>query len=79
MLHAGLKRFKDQLYHIVHLPLLLNHVRSPRSTHVADVIDSEIVKNHCTPVALVHFACNVTSDIEINFGIFLYTNWSDGV
>jgi hypothetical protein len=71
VMYVGLDRFKDQFHHIVHLLLLLNHVRSPRSTHVAYVIDSEIVEKHCVPVTFLHLACNMASDVKINFGIFL--------
>lgn len=39
---------------------------------MADVIDSEIVENHCIPVAIIHFACNMTSDVMVNFSMFLY-------
>jgi len=76
VMYVCLDRFNDQFHHIIKLSLLLDHVWGSRPTHVPDVIDPKIVKNHGVPVIVFHFACDMASDVLINFGIFLFVQWS---
>jgi hypothetical protein len=63
--------FEDCLHHVAHLLLLLDRVWSSGSTHVSDVIDSEVMEDHRVPVALLHLFRDVAGDVAVDFGVVL--------
>jgi len=74
VVRTRLDGFEDGLHHVVHLLLFLHHVRGSGSTHVSDVVDSQVVQNHRVPVALLHLSRYMAGDIAVDFGVLL---WDD--
>ena len=74
VVRTSLDGFEDGLHHVVHLLLFLHHMRGSGSTHVSDVVDSQVVQDHRVPVVLFHLSRYMAGDIAVDFGVLL---WDD--